>query len=266
MAANLFVTVPSTLNSKPILQKASSLAKKLSLPFYPEIALHPECSYCLLLQDSGLSLCSINKKNNKPKTILRPDFIGGKMGFRLANDLSVKLPIARAVGVKPSVRPDILDGTAGLGSDGFILAALGCKVTFCERSPVLAALLDDALLRAAEIPHLADICQRISLVSMDTRVLLEQTSKAYDTIYLDPMYPHRSKSSLNRESMRVIRLIVGDDVDAEELFDTANENAVSRVVVKRPKGAPLVSRHEPTHTIVMKNSRFDVYLKHNHKI
>ncbi len=49
--------------------------------------------------------------------------------------------IAKAAGLNKGATPTILDGTAGLGRDAFVLASLGCKVQMVERHPVVAALL-----------------------------------------------------------------------------------------------------------------------------
>ena len=60
--------------------------------------------------------------------------------------------------------------------------------------------------------------------------------------------------------MRIIRELVGDDTDADRLLQSALLYAAKRVVVKRPKGAPLLDDQSPTHVIKMKNSRYDVYM------
>jgi len=61
--------------------------------------------------------------------------------------------------------------------------------------------------------------------------------------------------------MRIIRMLVGDDTDAGQLLETALQYTKKRVVVKRPKGAPLLIDQPPSHMIKMKNSRYDVYMK-----
>ena len=43
--------------------------------------------------------------------------------------------IAKA-GIKPNVSPVVVDATAGLGKDAFVLASLGCHVTMAERNPL----------------------------------------------------------------------------------------------------------------------------------
>jgi len=261
MDENLSIAVSAQPGTPANTLKAHSIAEQLGLAFVTDYAT-AAAAYYLLATDSGLLLASRANKTGRFKTVLRPDFIEGKVGYRLANDLTSHQPLARAAGIKPNYRPKVLDATAGLGTDGFILACLGCQVTLCERSAIMATLLSDALSRALAEPRTAALCgDRISLYNLSAQQFLGTTPEIFDTIYLDPMYPHRQKNSLNQESMRVIRLIVGDDHDAGELFAASYAAACRRVVVKRPKGAPLISDDSPNHVITMKNSRFDVYLK-----
>jgi 16S rRNA (guanine1516-N2)-methyltransferase len=155
----------------------------------------------------------------------------------------------------------VLDATAGLGADAFVLASLGCQVTMCERSQVMAALLADGLDRAREVESTAVIVgERMQLIDGDSLAFLNRDCQIYDTIYLDPMYPHRRNTALNSQAMRTIRSLVGDDDDCGDLFDAALKRARNRVVVKRPKGAPTLTATVPSHVISMKNSRFDIYL------
>lgn len=56
-----------------------------------------------------------------------------------------------------------IDATAGMGEDGFLLAAQGYEVTLYEQNPVIAVLLKDALRRAKKHPVLKEIAARIKL-------------------------------------------------------------------------------------------------------
>lgn len=180
------------------------------------------------------------------------------------HDRSIKQPLARAVGAKPGFRPTVLDATAGLGGDAFVLASLGCQLTMFERSPIMAALLEDGLKRAAIEPLTAAIIKNnLQLCHKDTISTRIDSKESFYTVYLDPMYPHRKNSALNKQSMRTIRSLVGDDADAGKLLHVALSQATNRVVVKRPEKAPALSELQPSHVISMKNSRFDVYLTFN---
>jgi 16S rRNA (guanine1516-N2)-methyltransferase len=75
------------------------------------------------------------------------------------------------------------------------------------------------------------------------------------------MYPSSHKSALVKKEMRDLREIVGDDSDVEQLFEAAMKTNVPRVVVKRHRHALPINDSTPTHVILTKLLRFDVYLK-----
>jgi len=190
------------------------------------------------------------------------DFVGGALGYRCHHSHGYRQPLAKAIGLKHGVFPTVLDATAGLGRDGFLLAHLGCYVQLLERSPVVAALLYNGLQRAQQDPKIGPLVnKRLQLIHHDSKDWLKQLplGQQPDVIYLDPMYPHRQTSALVKKEMRTFRDIVGDDLDAPSLLKTALAGASQRVVVKRPKWAPRLSEIQPTFCIKSKNTRFDVY-------
>ncbi len=217
----------------------------------------------LVYTEKGLEI-QLKQENNPQKPLkLHIDFLSSALTYRRQHGGGIKQALARAVGIKPSIRPSIIDATAGLGKDSLLLASLGCKVTMIERSPLLFALLQDALHRMAlssDIPQ--KIIDSLSLIQGDASKVLSTIphDEQPNTIYLDPMYPHKRKSALNSLEMRITRELVGDDMDAEVLLKNALLYALRRVVVKRPKTAAPLCEHAPTHCIQMKNSRYDVYL------
>jgi 16S rRNA (guanine1516-N2)-methyltransferase len=239
-------------------QKAEALAKKLGLPCTPTPALPPQLVYT----ERGLELrLQLQGPDTSRASVLFIDFAGGKAGFRHARNCTIRQPLARAVGIRPGIRPFVFDATAGLGGDAFVLACLGCRVVMHERSPVISALLADAIERALQVEPVAAVFRdKISLVVGDAAVALQQLPEPPDTVFIDPMYPHRRNSALNSKEMRIIRAIVGDDEDSPALLSFALAATAERVVVKRPKGAPLLDGPRPSHQVLMKNSRFDVYL------
>ena len=260
MLAPTTISVSSTIDSAIILQKAAALAARLNLPFSQSIALRTS-EFVLAYTDKGLQLLHMPMASQKSSCLLFVDFVHGKNGFRLAHNATSKQPLARAAGLKPGFRPTIFDATAGNGADGFVLASLGSRVTMCERSPIIGALLQDGLERAAQQQITATIIdQYITLALQDSRDYLIETDQPFHTIYLDPMYPERQSSALNKQILRTIRSLVGGDPDSPDLLETALARAKNRVVVKRPHHAPPLAAIKPSHVITMKNSRFDVYL------
>lgn len=234
-------------------QWAHDLAAQLNIPFLADAS---TSELVVAVTADRLELRRTEEKNQGPVSV---DFTSGMLRYRMQFGGGRKEPLARAVGLKANRCPLVLDATAGLGRDGFMLASLGCRVMMMERSPVLAALLADGLRRGVLVPGLRDIMARITVTAVDC-LTLPPLSPAPDVIYLDPMYPHRTKSALVKKEMRLIRSLVGEDSDASELLDWALRHRTARVVVKRPKGAETLGPAKPSTGINSKNSRFDIYL------
>ncbi len=258
MLANLSLTISATPDNSHLQQMAEKLARELNIPLQG-----PDQAFDIRLfhTTEGLKLQREKKEAKISSAELFIDFNAKSLHYRRLHGGGIKQPLARAVGIKSGHRPTIIDATAGLGLDSFILSTLGCKVTMVERSPILALLLKDGLKRAAQSEELKESIQnRLTLICDDSINYLKKHEGSVETIYLDPMYPHRKKSALNKQEMRFIRLLVGDDIDANTLLETSIHSARRRVVVKRPKSAPHLGDKKPSHIIRMKNSRFDVYM------
>lgn len=190
------------------------------------------------------------------------DFTKGSLDYRRRNGGGRKQALAKAIGLKHGANPTVVDATAGLGRDAFILASLGCKVHMLERSPIVAKSLYESLQRAKLNSDVAPIIERLKLTNQDATNYLPKLclTEDIDVIYLDPMYPHRKKSALVKQEMRLLRTIVGEDLDAAALLQAALEARCKRVVVKRPKVADHLDEHKPSFCIESKNTRYDVYL------
>ena len=191
------------------------------------------------------------------------DFVGGAVGHRRKFGGGKGQDIAKAVGLNKKDKLHIADFTAGLGRDAFVFANLHCKVSLFERNPVVQLLLADGLYRAQFHDETAEIAKLMQLQCGDS--LVQQPNEQFDVVYLDPMFPMRKKSALVKKEMQMFHHIVGDDNDADGLFDLAWQAATYRVVVKRPKGAPPLANKQPTIEFSGKTGRFDVYVKHGFK-
>ncbi len=261
MQEKTFVAVSHQGESSILMGKAATLAQQMH---YKHISISEQDNHLVTLvyTEKGLEI-QLKPEHNPQKPLkLHIDFLSSALTYRRQHG-GIKQALARAVGIKPGIRPSIIDATAGLGKDSFLLASLGSRVTMIERSPLLFALLQDALHRMAHSPDITqEIIDSLSLIQGDaSKVLNTIPHDEYpNTIYLDPMYPHKRKSALNSLEMRITRELVGDDMDAEILLKNALLCALQRVVVKRPKTAASIGDHSPTHCIQMKNSRYDVYL------
>jgi 16S rRNA (guanine1516-N2)-methyltransferase len=238
---------------------AAALALELELPLATD-ALPTSLTHLLVLTGERLELRELGPDAPGPVCV---DYVSGAAVHRRRFGGGRHQPLARAVGLKSGIRPTVLDATAGLGRDAFVLAGLGCTVHLVERSPIIAALLRDGLRRAALDPEIGPlVAARLHLTVADGREYLRELGQDSwpEVIYLDPMYPRRGKSALPGKELRLLRRLVGADEDAPELLVAALARAWRRVVVKRPRRAPPLIGPVPSVQITAPNTRFDVYL------
>ena len=218
-----------------------------------------DADFALQLGAEGLQFVELGPQ--APGAV-RVDFVEGAVAHRRLFGGGTGQMIAKAVGVQPGVRPQVLDATVGLGRDAFVLASLGCSMTLIERQPLIAALLEDGLARARQSVEVAPIAAQMRLLQGNAIELLSAwTDEAPQVIYLDPMFPHRDKSALVKKEMRLFRPLVGDDLDAPALLAAALALASHRVVVKRPRKAPCIEGAKPSYVLEGKSSRYDIYAK-----
>ncbi len=230
---------------------AQQWARRLGLP------LEGEAGYALQLGEAGLQLVELGPQAPGP---VRVDFVEGAVAHRRQFGGGAGQMIAKAVGIAQGIRPRVLDATAGMGRDAFVLASLGCHMDLIERQPLIGALLEDGLQRATADAEVAGIVARMRLLQGNAIELMAAwQGEAPQVIYLDPMFPHRDKSALVKKEMRLFRPFVGDDLDAPALLDAALKLASHRVVVKRPRKAPVIEGAKPGYALEGKSSRYDIY-------
>lgn len=187
---------------------------------------------------------------------VRADFaksIGRLSPARLNRELLV-----RAAKVKGVEHPVAVDATAGLGEDSLLLAAAGFTVTLCERNPVVAALLEDALQRGAGMPELADVVARMTVARGDSVQLLRQLDVEPDVVFLDPMFPTKQKSSQVKKKLQLLQKLELPCDDEAELLDAAIAAHPRKVVIKRPVKGPHLAGRAPSYSLAGKAVRYDV--------
>jgi 16S rRNA (guanine1516-N2)-methyltransferase len=146
-------------------------------------------------------------------------------------------PLVRALGGARSV----LDATAGLGYDAFLIAATGRTVVAVERCEPVFRLLADARRRAVDDARLASIAGRIAVVQGDARERFGDPGAVPEAIYLDPMFPpKRRAAALPPKEMQVAARASG-----------------ARVILKRPRHA---AKGPCDFALGGKLARFEVYL------
>ncbi|MEM1222558.1 MAG: class I SAM-dependent methyltransferase [Verrucomicrobiota bacterium] len=237
-------------------------AKAKELRSFFSSKLGPDPCLILCIDASGLCLYASGELNSS----IRANFHSRTATYRRRQGGGRGQMIAKAVGLKHGINPTVLDCTAGLGRDAFVLAGLGCRVTLLERSVPVALLLKDGIEQArvfaqAQDPELLEILQRMRVVEAEARDYLSTLAhERPDVIYLDPMFPLRIKSAQVKKEMQVFHKLVGRDLDSDILLEAARRVAVSRVVVKRPRIAPTLEGPEPSHVLEGKSTRYDIYL------
>ncbi len=190
------------------------------------------------------------------------DFVGGAVGHRSRFGGGRGQHLPRAAGFVNANTPTVIDATAGLGRDAFLLASLGAHVTLLERSPEVHKLLEDGMAAARAVgPHVAEVVARMTLIHGDAKFLLSGLKA--DVVIVDPMHPDRKKTALVKKEMRLLRELVGADSDSLELMQAALASARKRVVLKWPRHADaLAGLPKPSHQILGKSTRYDVFMCH----
>ena len=260
------ISIQVSSDSPHYLVQAKELSSVLGYPLVTDIGspddYQNDPAYVLLVGEDGLSLFPSNRRLHGP---IRVDFMFGSNNHRRRFGGGNGQAIAKAVGVSGRFLPRVLDLTAGLGGDGFVLASLGCRVSLVERYPLICSLLRDGINRAREEgesdPSIRDLMNRLDLIECDSLEILSDITidQRPDVIYLDPMFPHRKKSAKVKKEMQAFQYIVGSDIDSDGLLERALEIARYRVVIKRPSVAKFLGDKKPTYSLEGKSTRFDIF-------
>jgi len=178
----------------------------------------------------------------------------------------------------------VYDLTAGFGQDSLLICKAGAKhVHMVERDPTVAALLEDALRRTRLLsekcgnPLASDLAGRLSLQVGDGRetmkqLLSKESVELPHIVYLDPMFPARTKSASVKKNMQILHGLldsqgIHDDtrhIEETELFIVAYQAARTRLVVKRPANAEHLGGRQalkPSYSIRGSVNRWDIYIK-----
>lgn len=242
---------------------AAKLAQRLGLPLLATGTKPVDCSTAdtlLIVDDGTLSLQRTGRGAPGPVAV---DF--GSSGMRHRRNSGAREMLGKAVGLGDKALLRVIDATAGLGTDAFVLADMGCQVLLCERDLVIAQLLRSGL-RAAAVsgdPWLTGVVQRMCLCPMDARECGREQLEGRHVIYLDPMFPPRRKSAAVKKEMALFQSLLErtiDPQDADALLLWALRQDTARVVVKRPARAPVLAARKPSHCIRGKSVRYDVYV------
>ncbi len=236
-------------------ERSQELADRLDVPLYGFVGKECPESFFLSWRDGCLKLLD--------KELLKKGGLVVDIEPRNGEQRSWPAPkqdaLAQALGRKTKT---VVDATTGWGQDSLHIFRMGYDLLCIERSPVMAELLCDGFNRLLAEDWIQTLkLQPPQLLRGNAIELLQTLNTLPDCIYLDPMFPpKRKKSALAKKSMVVLRDLLGDDQDREQLFDVALKVSGKRVVVKSPDYAePLGGK--PSESYQGKLLRFDVYLK-----
>lgn len=210
--------------------------------------------------------------------VLTVDFFDPAILHRISRSLSSE-SIVKAMGSRPKNadphpfanstdftdrNSHLIDATAGLGLDAFILACAGWQVTMIEQSAIIHALLADGLERASTTAKalgnelVSAAIRRMFLMPVcDSKLVLRELPDAA-VIYLDPMFPDRQKTARVKKSRFLLQQLHGAEAEGQNLLELALKLA-PKIVVKRPILATPLDNIKPTGSISGKTARFDIY-------
>jgi 16S rRNA (guanine1516-N2)-methyltransferase len=199
--------------------------------------------------DKGLSLVGNGQTLRGDFSKMLPRIRRGNLG----SELLVKA--AKIKGFEGTIT--VMDCTAGLGEDSILLAAAGFRVKLYERDSIIAALLRDSLIRAAGIPELAPIVERMELYEEDSLIALNTLTKVPDVIYLDPMFPSRQKSALVKKKFQMLQRLEQPCEEGDEFLQAAIACKPRKIVIKRPIKGEYLGNRKPDYSINGKTIRYD---------
>lgn len=204
----------------------------------------------LFREDGILKMRDLNRPRYKPIYV---DFFEYFHHWEKQKNSLKKTLLAKAIGYKGE-KLKILDATLGLSKDAFFFCLLGCDVVGTEKSEIVYALVEDALIRARENSQVGAFMEHLKIQNCDVRTIGE----GFDVVYIDPMYPDTKSSAAPQASMQILRDLLAPQNDTQEILNLALKNVNLRAVVKRPPKAPVL-QGSLIHSYVGKAVRYDAY-------
>lgn len=153
----------------------------------------------------------------------------------------------------------VIDGTAGFGIDGLILASTGANVTLIEQNPMLFLMLKTEQLKMSQHKNWQKLMSRIDIQFGDSGDILKNTNHV-DLIYLDPMFPNDSYKGAVNKNMQILHQFINPPTfdDEMNLFSSAMSQCQT-LIIKRPISAPHFANMFPTQSMNNDVIRFDKY-------
>lgn len=213
-----------------------------------------------LAQEAGLSLVRSHEGLALSDGVMSIRGDLARMLPRLKPGVLQREMLVKAARVKGVDAPLAVDATAGLGDDSLLLATAGFRVLLFERNPVIAALLADALERAAGHPELAGIVARMQLVNDDSVARLPHLEEQPDVVLLDPMFPAKHGDARAKKKLQMLQKLEQPCEDEAAILEAAFAANPRKIVVKRPLKGPFLAGRKPSYTLTGKTIRYDCHV------
>ena len=234
-------------------EKGLQLRTNLPIIKHSELSKFHGDGYLYYLEDC-LFFQLVSKNHNGPLSISFKDL------ERRAGDSLFRQNLIRALGLSKGRRPQILDATAGLGSDSFLIATAGSEVVLFERNPIVYELLRDGLMRYAAIGDKEyQKTRRMRLHKKDFNDI-NANHFSPEVVYLDPMFPRSKKNTLSKKPLNYLQTLLAEESDESRMLTMAMAVATKRVVVKRGSNSPALGERVSDFVFKGNSNRFDVYL------
>ena len=237
--------------NKENIDRAGSLAERMKVDVTDSVSRIGEAELYLELGEEGLALKQGNLAMRGDLSELIPRIKKSKL------DSEMLVKAAKLKNYSGSGLPVLLDATAGMGEDSFILAAAGFKVILYEYDVIIASLLEDALLRASQIAEIAHIAARMELRIGDSIAAMNAMEGEANVILLDPMFPARTKSAMVKKKFQLLQQLEKPCADEKDLLSAAIHATPEKIVIKRPAKGPYLAEMKPDYSMDGKAIRYD---------
>lgn len=220
---------------------------------------------------AGVSALALFDQQRPKQNPIVVDFESAQLRFRRRGGVDGEM-VVKSFGLAPRARAGsmVIDCSAGLGTDAYLLALAGYRVIAVERNPLVFEILQDGWrrLQAARKERgdgELDFRVCFSEASSILQQMISVGERPYG-VYFDPMFEDETKKgkSLPRKEMATLRDLLADAENQgqrpTEFLRYAISVASGRVVVKRPSGAaPALVDPGPANRIEGKVAGYDIY-------
>lgn len=244
------VYVDSTINLDTLVSRYPSVDFKLSSE-------NSDLGFCLSEKKGRIGVLTLDEK----ALFLNIDFNSGELRRRRKFLTPKKEPLLKAIG-KLNQDEFIVDGTAGLGRESFLLMSYGYNVRAVEQSAYLWILQQEALRNIVEDKNIPPEKQRLHFFCGDSTELIAKENWSPAILYLDPMFPASKKTAQVKKPMQVLQKMELKNVAPEELLKKALTLKVGKIVFKRPKDAPILDTVACREYYENDTVRFEIYEPH----